>query len=157
MAQLEFLQQDLYCGRKEVFYWEAYDDDGTTPIALAAGDVVRAKLAENSGAAPVLDLRSGASTPNDSTVVIDELGSVGGMDPDEPASGRVIFGPLDTRDLPAGWTGRDAERRQKKYFLELALVDDSETAPPDAIKVFGRGPLVLHASPGGNVGLTDPP
>jgi hypothetical protein len=149
MPALEFLETKLACGRKEIFEWQAYDDDGATPAVFAATDVVRAKLAPSPRDAPALDLSSASVTSNFSTVVIESLGSA-----ELPASGYVLFGPADTAPIQASWPSGTHE---KKYFLELTLVDDSDDAPPDAIKVFARGWVKLLASPGGNTGLTDPP
>lgn len=128
-----------YAGRTEDFTWAMYDKDGEA-VAIAADDVVRFKLAATAGATPALDIDSVAPTAVGSVVTIDELGEAGVT----PASGTVRLAQGDTSGLTA-----------RKYTgCELALVDNSETAPADAIKVFGRGTIDLKASPGGDVGIS---
>lgn len=128
-----------YAGRTEDFAWELYDRDGE-PLEIAADDHIRFKLAATAGATPVLDVDSVGATPNGSVVVIDVRGTAGVT----PASGTVRLAQDDTAALtPRKYTG-----------CELALVDNSETAPADAIKVCGRGTIDLKASPGGDVGIT---
>jgi hypothetical protein len=128
-----------YAGRTEDFAWSLYDRDGE-PLAIAVDDHVRFKLAATPGATPALDIDSVGATSAGSVVTIEVRGTAGVT----PASGTVRLAQDDTSGLTA-----------RKYTgCELALVDNSETAPADAIKVCGRGTIDLKASPGGDVGLT---
>jgi len=125
-------------GRTEDFTWSAYAADGATPVAFAASDKVRFKLARKAGDTPLLDLVSGSVTANGSTVSITDLGDVNA---DEPATGGVRLAQADTDDF-------DGE-----YHFELNLVDDSETNPADAIKQICRGKIKFLKSQGGSLGL----
>lgn len=140
MSRPSLLQPDAVCvvGRLEEYTFEIYQADGKTPEGIAVDDVVRFKLADAVGGAPILDLSNNGPTANGSVVVIDALGQSGVA----PAKGRVRLAPGDT-------AGLSAVRR----YWELNLVDNSETNPADAIKPICRGVLICWASQGGNTGL----
>jgi hypothetical protein len=114
-------------------------------IALAAGDVVRFKLSVDAGDdEPLLDLSSAAATAGESIVTIAELGE----DNVTAADVRVRFGQVDTAELA------DYADLSEPLHGELCLVDDSETAPADAIKRIAHGPVLIVPASGGAVGLT---
>lgn len=125
-------------GRTEDFNWSIYESNGTTAVAITGSDKVRFKLARKAGDTPLLDLVSGTVTANGSTVNITDLGDAGA---DEPASGNVRLGQEDTEDFSG------------KYRFELNLVDDSETAPADAIKPICRGTIEFLPAQTGDIGL----
>lgn len=134
---LDWGEIEVYSGRTEDLPFAIYDEDGVA-LGIAVTDVVRFKLASGAGATPTLDLDSVAASAQGSIVVISARGTSGSV----PASGYVRIAQGETLTV-------------KKYAdCELALVDDSETSPADAIKVFGRGAIVVKASPGGDVGKT---
>ncbi len=141
---LEWGERILFAGRTEDFPWEMYYWDTVTrtfkPLAIAIDDHVRFKLVLAEGGAPVLDLDSVAPTTAGSVVTIAVRGTLDTV----PASGTVRFAQGDTANLEA----------RKYQGCELALVDNSETLPADAIKTFGRGTIWLKASPGGDIGIT---
>jgi hypothetical protein len=113
------------------------------PIALAAGDVLRFKLSEEAGDdEPLLDLSSAAATENESGLTITALG----VNNVTPADVLVRFAQGDTAEL-AAYVGL-------VLHGELCLVDDSETAPADAIKRIAHGPVLIVPASGGDVGLT---
>jgi hypothetical protein len=119
-------------------------DKAPKPIALAAGDVVRFKLsAEVGDDEPLLDLSSAEATAGESVVTIQDLGE----DEVTPADVRVRFAQVDTAELEDYVSG-------EPLHGELCLVDDSETAPADAIKRIAHGPVLIVPASGGDVGLT---
>lgn len=120
-------------GRTVDFTWAAYLANGTTAAAFAVGDKVRFKLARRPGGTPILDLLSGTATAAGSVVAITGT---------SPAAGTVRLGQADTATF------------EGEYHFELNHVDDSETAPADAIKPICRGKLKFTLSQGGNVGLS---
>jgi len=104
-------------------------DDSTAVAALAGTDVVRFKVGRGN-AAPVLDLDSVAATANGSVVTID--GTKTGY--------TVRFAQADLDGLEPG-----------SYDCEVSVVDDSESAPVDAIRVIERGVLHLIDTQGGDI------
>ena len=124
-------------GRTVDFSISLYENDGTTSVTLAATDVVRFKMGRRDGVKPDLDLLSGVVTANGSTVTIDETGT------SPVASVTVRMAQADTSGLIAGM-----------YDAEVLVVDDSETAPANAIKHFERGTVSMQESLGGSIGLT---
>ena len=118
-------------GRTEDFAWSAYDADGEATV-LAAGDKIRFKMARKPDDTPLLELVSGSPTVNGSGVTIADL---------DPASGTVRLAQGDTISF------------RGDYHYEMNLVDDSETAPPDAIKQFIRGKITFLPSQLGDLGL----
>ena len=127
-------EQEVYRNRTRDFEFKIYEADGTTGVAIQTTDVVRCKLGRLGGGTPDLDLRSGAATANGSTVTITQTTA--------PATGLVRMAQGDTNLLPVG-----------AYRAELMLVDDSETAPADAVKVFSTGVIHVIDQLGGGVGL----
>lgn len=121
-------------GRTRDFTLTLYEADGTTGVALAAEDVVRVKIGLR-GATPLLDLDSVAATSNGSLVTITSIVA--------PA---VCTLRLAQGDLSSLFPGA--------YDLEVSVVDDSETAPADAIKSATQGVLHVLPSMGGDVGTT---
>lgn len=112
-----------------------YEADGSTVVTLAATDVVRVKIYSGNNETPDLDLLSGESTANGSTVTIDNLSSV------PQATLRIAQG--DT----SGWV-------LGVYEVSVIVVDDSEAAPVDAAKHAMSGLLYLTGTGGGGLGLT---
>jgi hypothetical protein len=108
--------------------------------ALAATDAARFKLSKAPDSeTPTLDLISGAATANGSTVTINALGT----EDTTPAEVTVRFAQGDTKGLA----------RREDYHGELIVIDDSETAPPDAAKRAGYGPVTVKPAAGGSVAL----
>ncbi len=105
-------------------------------IQLANDDVVRVKLGRSGTVA--LDLDSVAATANGSRVTIDETGD--GSATHNSSTVRLAQG--DTEDLAGA------------YDCEVLLVDNSETAPADAIKAAEYGIVHIIRSLDGDVGLT---
>lgn len=138
MASLLWDRFDLHAGCTEDYRFKLYKADGKTAAALAAGDVVRFKLAAKAGEAPKLDIDSVAATAAGSVVTIITIGADGVT----PAEVNVRIGQDDTKDLTPG-----------EYHGFLGIADDSETDPADAFKVAGRGPILLKPPPKGDVGL----
>ena len=121
--------------RRTVDYQFAiYESDGATGIALTTGDVVRCKVYARDGSV-ALDLDSAANSSNESGITIDNTTA--------PARATVRFAQDDVADLAMG-----------HYYGELLVVDDSETAPADAIKRAGHGKFVVYGSASGDVGKT---
>lgn len=147
MPAFEFNERELLCGRyKELLasLYELQEDGSADPVAIAAGDVVRAKLAASEGGAPALDLSSDAVLAGGSTIEIVTLGSVGNPDPEDdvPAQVKIIFDHDDTEDLADGWA---ASVMRKHYWLDLLLDDASDGHR----KPFGRGRVLVRRSPAG--------
>lgn len=131
---------EIEAGRTVDYEFKLYKSNKKA-ATIAVSDVVRFKLSLFPGdATPLLELRSGAVTSNGSTVSVTSVGT----DEVSPATVNVRFAQGDTIGLDP----------KLEYHGELALVDDSDTAPPDAIKRAGHGPVTVKAAPGGNVGLT---
>ena len=107
-------------------------DDNNEGVAIEAGDVVRFKLGRGDNSVPDLDLRSGGATANGSTITVDQTTA--------PAKATVRIAQDDVADLVPG-----------TYRGELLLVDDSETAPVDAIKHAALGVVYVIGGLGGNV------
>jgi len=104
-------------------------------VQLEATDVVRFKAGR--GGAVVLDLDQTA-TANGSKVTVDQVGNGSSVH----ASVTVRLAQGDTSAL----TGI--------YDAEVLVVDDSETAPANAVKVASYGVLGVVSSLDGDVGLT---
>lgn len=131
---------DVEAGETVDYRFKLYKSNGS-PLAIDPTDVVRFKLARRSSdATPLLDLSSANPTANKSSVTIESLG----VDGTTPASVVVRFAQDDTRTFDFRIT----------HHAELGVVDDSETAPADAYKRAGYGPINIKPSIGGNVGLT---
>lgn len=109
--------------------------DESTVVTLAATDVVRVKVYSGDNETPGLDLLSGESSPNDSTVTVDNLATV------PQVTLRLAQG--DTSDWVLG-----------VYDVDVIVVDDSESAPADAAKHAMSGLLYLTGTGGGGLGLT---
>lgn len=122
--------------RRTVDYtFTLYQIDAATGITLAATDVVRFKVFTKDGDI-ALDIDSvAATTVGKSVVTIDSR--------DAPAQVTVRFGQDDVTTLTA-----------KQYLGEICVVDDSETAPVDAIKRVAHGRIAVLASGSGDVGKT---
>ena len=113
------------------------ENDGTTSVTLAADDVVRFKMGRRPGALPDLDIDSAGATANGSKVTIDERG------PSPAASVTIRLAQGDTVNLVP-----------TVYDAEVTVVDNSETAPVDAIKHAEFGTVHLEETLGGSIGLT---
>ena len=122
-----------YKNRTTDFDFPIYEDDGTTPVILASGDVVRIKLSLAAHTTPALDIDSVGATGNGSVVTLTL----------NPGLARLRLAQADTTALV-----------ERLYFAEVAVVDESETAPADAIKVVDRGTIEIQASQGGDVGVS---
>jgi hypothetical protein len=131
---------ELEDGRTTDYRFALYDSD-RSPLAIAAGDVVRFKLSEEADSEePTLELTSAEATANGSSITIVTVGVAGTT----PAEVLVRFAQGDT----------DGLARNDDYYGELLLVDDSETEPADAVKRCGYGPVTVLPAAGGDVGLT---
>lgn len=108
------------------------ESDGSTAVNVAAGDVVRVKIGRV-GSTPSLDIDSVGATASGSLVTV----SVGS----NICTLRIAQG--DVANMTPG-----------AYDCEVALVDDSETGPADAIKSAESGVFFLHGTQGGDVGLS---
>lgn len=139
-------QIEIAVGRTVDVRFRLYTADRVPqPIALAAGDVVRFKLSVDAGdEEPLLDLSSAEPTAGESVITIEALGENNVT----PADVRVRFAQVDTAELAEYADLSDA------LHGELCLVDDSETAPADAIKRIAHGPVLIVPASGGDVGLT---
>jgi len=118
-------------GRTIDFTVSLYEDDGSTAVNFATGDVVRFKLSRNHGT-PILDVDSVAALSGGSLIT-----ATNGSN-----EVTVRLGQDDTSDLYGVYSG------------EVTLVDDSETGPTDAIKAFEKGVVAVRPSAGGDVGKT---
>jgi len=105
-------------------------------LQLAADDVVRVKIGRVGAVA--LDLDSVAATANGSVVTVDEVG-------DGSATHATVTVRLAQGDL-TGLRGT--------YSMEILVVDNSETAPADAVKAAEIGVLHIIPTQDGDVGLT---
>lgn len=120
--------------RTQDFTVPLFEADGTTELILAATDEVRIKFFKRDGDTPALDLDSIGATGNGSVITIDTL---------NPASCTLRIAQGDTSALEPG-----------AYRGDVDVVDDSETAPANAIKHAESILLFLLESGGGDVGLT---
>jgi hypothetical protein len=121
-----------YAGRTVDFTVPIFEDDGSTAIVLAASDVVRCKVGRGT-ATPDLDIDSVAALSGGSLVTVDTL---------DPASVTVRLAQADTLSLSG------------IYDVEVSVVDDSETAPADAIKAAEKGSIGFSPAPAGDIGKT---
>lgn len=112
-----------------------YETDGSTGIVLSATDVVRVKVHSGNAQTPGLELLSGESTANGSTVTVVQLTA--------PANVTLRIAQADTTAWVLG-----------VYEVEVIVVDDSETAPANAALHALGGLLYLTGSGGGDLGLT---
>jgi hypothetical protein len=120
---------NVYQGRTIDFDVQIYENDGTTAVSLASDDVVRVKVGKGE-AEPDLDMSSiEAETGGSSVTFTPNTNDV-----------TVRFG-TDTNDIEDGI-----------YDMEVAVVDASETAPPDAIKHAEYGVMTLHPTMAGELG-----
>jgi len=124
-------EETIVAGRTIDFTVSLYEDDGSTAVNVATGDVVRCKLSRNHGT-PVLDIDSVARLSGGSFITA----SVGSNEV------TIRFGQDDTADLYG------------VYSAEVLLVDESETYPTDAIKSFEKGVITFLPGAGGDVGKT---
>ncbi len=114
-----------------------FETDGTTSITLAATDVVRFKIYRRDQATPLLDLDSDAASANGSSITVEELG------PSTAAVVTIRIAQADALLLDPG-----------VYRGEVSIVDDSETAPANAIKHAEDGVVTVLGTGGGDIGLT---
>lgn len=119
--------------RRTVDYQFVLYSANSTGISLDATDVVRFKLFRADGGID-LDIDSSATT-NGSVVTVDNSTA--------PAACTVRFAQGDVTALT-----------KASYRGEICVVDDSETAPADAIKRAGVGRVKVLESGGGDVGKT---
>jgi hypothetical protein len=145
MSATNFGELDLYAGVTEDFPFTAqlYASDGATPAELVAGDVVHCVLSSRENEEPtgvLLDIASDEASDNDSQV---HITATGDAQTGEPAEGYVRFAQEDTAAIVAAW---DDTVLSKRLICELYYVDDSETDPADARKIFSRGIIHLHRS-----------
>lgn len=119
-------------GRTVDFTVPIFEANGTTAIVLTNTDVVRCKVGRGT-ATPDLDIDSVGALSGGSVVTIDTL---------DPASVTVRLAQADTLSLSG------------IYDVEVSVVDDSETAPADAIKAAEKGSIGFSPAPGGDVGKT---
>jgi hypothetical protein len=136
MARYDTGEHEGIAGRTVDSDWAAYAKDGRTPVAIESTDQLRFKLSATEGGTPVLDLTKTANA-NGSGVTVEHVGIAGV----KAASGTIRLAQADTALL----SGR--------YYWELNLVDDSETAPANAIKPIMRGTIVFRPSQGGTITL----
>lgn len=109
---------------------DLFESDGSTAVVLAADDVVRIKIGAN-GETPTLDLSSITPTENHSKVTF-------------TAGTNDVVLTLAQDDVAALGVGA--------FDVEVAVVGNSETEPPNAIKHAESGVLFVHPVPGGEVG-----
>jgi hypothetical protein len=131
---------DVEAGETVDYRFKLYKSN-KSPLALDLTDVVRFKLARRSSdATPLLDLSSANPTANKSSVTVESFG----VDGITPASVIVRLAQADTKNFDF----------RVQHHGEIGVVDDSETAPDDAYKRAGYGPINIKPSIGGNIGLT---
>lgn len=123
-------QLSAYRGRTRDFAATLKEYGCSVELNLAAQDVVRLKIFSGDGATPDLEFSSAEPTANGSKVTF------------TPATGDIVIRVAqgDTEDMSPG-----------NYDCEISVVDDSETDPPDAIKVALIGVFTLLPSGGGPV------
>lgn len=121
-------------GRTRDHSLSLYETDGTTVVTLAVTDVVRVKIGNGNNVTPDLDLDDSA-TAGGSVVTVDSLTTA--------PQCTLRIAQADTANLPLG-----------VYAVDIDVVDDSETAPANAIKHAQSGLLYLTGTGGGDVGLT---
>lgn len=94
-----------------------YESDQSTPVVLAAADVVRVKIGTN-GQEPLIDLSSIEPSENGSTITFTPGGSVCVL--------KLAQGDLRTRNDDGTYTYLSGA-----YDVEIGVVDDSENLPAD--------------------------
>lgn len=119
--------------RTNDFTIELKDADGAV-VNIAVSDVVRFKVFKREGTTPVMDIDEVAPTA---------LGSVVTRVTSTPA---VVTVRLAQGDLEL--------IHSATYRGECGVVDDSETAPADAIKPASIGLVNIVGSGGGDIGIT---
>ena len=105
-----------------------YEADGTTELTLAANDVVRFKIGSD-GAVPLLDLSSIEASGNGSSLTF----------------------TAGTGNCVVRLAGGDVANLKGAYDCEILVVDNSETAPPDAAKHAEYGVLFVHPTMQGDL------
>lgn len=114
------------------FSLSLFESDGTTEFILAAGDNVRVKIGRGEEE-PVLEVDVDVSPAGSKTSFTAGTNDV-----------TLRIGQDDTADLETG-----------SYDMEITVVDDSETAPENAIKHVQYGVFSLAATMGGPVVLEE--
>lgn len=126
----------VFKNRTTDYQFTLYQSDGTTGIVLDSGDVVRFKLGTHFGSTGLsLDVDSVGATANGSVVTINQSTA--------PAKATVRFAQGDMSLL-----------KDRVYLGELSVVDNSETAPADAIKHAEAGTVYVQSALGGDVGVS---
>jgi len=118
-----------YKNRTRDFDVQIYEPDGSTAVVLQADDVVRVKIGR-AGSEPDLDLDSIEATASGSSVTF----TTGTNDV------TLRLAQADLNGLTPG-----------VYDVEVAVVDNSETAPDDAIKTAEVGSLCVVRTMTGDV------
>ena len=119
--------------RTSDYILDLFEANGTTVISIAATDVIRIKIGRCRGEVPDLDLDSVGATAN---------GSIVGFTEDtNDVTLRLAQGDLN--DMTPG-----------TYCMEILIVDDSESAPDDAIKHAQDGVLHLIGQMAGDIGTS---
>jgi len=144
MPTIDFGELDVYAHNTEDMPFTAtlYDSSGN-PASLAAGDIVYCVLSERTDGEPraaVLTARSDQATANKTKVFVLSLGTAS---PHVGASGYVRLGQADLAAIVAAWASSVSSKR---YVAEMYYLDDSETEPENARKIFLRGVIHLHRS-----------
>jgi hypothetical protein len=125
----------VHRNRTRDFTVPIYESDGSTAVALAADDVVRIKIGTNLET-PLLDLSSIEPTDNGSSITFTPAGNT--------ATVRLAQG-----DLLAICQAAPGEMA---FDAEVDVVDNSETAPANAIKHAEYGVVFIHPTQGGETG-----
>ena len=105
-----------------------YEADGSTELTLASDDVVRFKIGSD-GATPVLDLSSIEPSGNDSSITF----------------------TAGTGDCVIRLAQGDLAPLKGAYDCEILVVDNSETAPANAVKHAEYGVLFVHPTMQGDL------
>lgn len=127
-----YWQRSIVRGRTIDLSDALYLSDGTTGVAAEASDIIRFKVYRRDGATPLLDIDNSASAAGSVTTITSLTA---------PAQYNIHLAQGDTDDVEPG-----------VYDAEVALVDDSETAPANGIKHLSKGCLTIRPGPGGDVG-----
>lgn len=109
-----------------------YESDGSTPFVLAANDNVRVKIGRGTDS-PLIEVDRDASPAGSKTTFAAGSNSV---------TLRIAQG--DTANLAAG-----------SYDLEVLVIDDSESSPPDAAKHVQYGVFSLLPTMGGDISIDE--
>jgi hypothetical protein len=130
------LQLTIYLSRTADYDIALYEQDGTTPASIAATDTVRLKIGRGDST-PLLDIRSGVALAGGSILSITAVG-----DGSTPANVRLHVAQGDLSAIPPG-----------VYDFEVDLVDDSEEAPENGIKIITQGIAYMRRTLAGGVSL----